>query len=333
MNRGLGRRPGLAITVISAVAPAATRGRTDPAPDLLATLPARNRQSGVGRSSGLRGRAPLGSCAPATTSTPAPKPTISIIIPCHNYGRYLEEAFDSVLRQTRQADEIVVIDDGSDDDTPAVVTRLRQLRPDLVAIRRAPARGTCITMNDGVRLSSGELIVELSADDRLSERYLELSERALLDDPGADFAYTALHYFGASDLWVEARPWNPQALCQDNYVHGTSMFRRSLHERLGGYRADFNRLGLEDWELWVHALAAGRRGVPVQGCWLDYRRHGVSRNRLPTRSLVWAHLKVWWLHRSVVRAIDVAIWMGRPAWKRVFRGRPRGVRAGSGWAR
>ena len=282
--------------------------------------------------SGIGSHGPPGSRAPAVTVAPPLRPRITVIIPCHNYGRFLEEAFDSVLRQTRRADEIVVIDDGSDDDTSRVVERLRQLRPDLIAIRRTPARGTCITMNDGVRLSSGDLIVELSADDRLSERYLELSEGALLDNPGADFAYTDLHHFGAREFWFEVQPWNVRALCRENYVHGTSMFRRSLHERLGGFRTDFNRLGLADWEFWVNALASGRRGVPVQGCWLEYRRHGESRNQLRVRSLVWAHLKVWWLHRDVVRARDVTAWVGRPVRRRLSRMRRRSSVVRSRWA-
>jgi glycosyltransferase involved in cell wall biosynthesis len=262
------------------------------------------------------------------SSPPPVTSLISVVIPCHNYGRYLEEAFDSVLRQTRRADEIVIIDDGSDDDTSDVIARLRLRRPDLIAVRRTPARGTCITMNEGVRLSSGDLILALSADDRLSGRYLELTERALLDDPGADFAYTALQCFGTSDRWIEVAEWDPRALCQDNYVHGTSVFRRSLHERLGGFRVDFNRIGLEDWEFWVHAVAIGRRGVPVRGCWLDYRRHGTSRNRLRLTTLVRAHVKVWWLHRTSVRARDVAVWLVRPVWKRLCVRRPWGARRG-----
>jgi glycosyltransferase involved in cell wall biosynthesis len=250
------------------------------------------------------------------SSAPAVTSLISVVIPCPNYGRYLEEAFDSVLRQTRRADEIVIIDDGSDDDTPDVIARLRLRRPDLIAVRRTPARGTCITKNDGVRLSSGDLILALDADDRLSDRYLELTERAMLDDPNAGFAYTALQCFGASDVWIEAPDWNPRALCQNNFVHGASVFRRSLHERLGGFRVDFNRLGLEDWEFWVHALSAGSHGVPVKGCWLEYRRHAGGRNLLSHRNLVKAHVKVWWIHRSTVQVMDLATWMGRQIWNR-----------------
>ena len=242
---------------------------------------------------------------------------VSVIIPCHNYGRYLAQSVESVLRQTRPADEIIIIDDGSNDETPQVVQRLRAAHPELVAERRVPARGTVATMNDGVGWSSGDAIVELSADDVLSDRFLELTERALLADPEADFAYTSMRCFGARDCWIQAPEWDPRALCQENYVHGTSMFRRSLHERLGGFRADFNRLGYEDWEFWLHALERGGHGLLVKDCWLNYRRHPQgSRNTRPPGTLLWVHLKLWWLHRGTVHLSDVTAWASRAVLRR-----------------
>jgi len=247
---------------------------------------------------------------------------ISVIIPCHNYGRYLAQSVESVLCQTRPPDEIIIIDDGSNDETPRVVQQLRAAHPELVAERRAPARGTVATMNDGVRWSSGDAIVELSADDVLSDRFLELTERALLADPEADFAYTSMRCFGVRDGWIQAPEWNPRALCQENYVHGTSMFRRSLHQRLGGFRADFNRLGYEDWEFWLHALEREGHGLLVKDCWLNYRRHPQgSRNTRPPGTVLWVHLKVWWLHRGTVHLSDVAAWATRAVMRRGLAGR------------
>ena len=247
---------------------------------------------------------------------------ISVIIPCHNYGRYLAQSVESVLRQTRPSDQILIIDDGSNDETPQVVQRLQAAHPELVAERRMPARGTVVTMNDGVKWSSGDAIVELSADDVLSDRFLELTERALLADPEADFAYTSMRCFGATDDWIQAPEWNPRTLCQENYVHGTSMFRRSLHERLGGFRVDFNRLGYEDWEFWLHALERGGRGLLVKDCWLNYRRHPHgSRNTRPPGTVLWVHLKVWRLHRGTVHLSDVALWATRAVMRRGLSGR------------
>src|SRR5439155_9739489 len=108
--------------------------------------------------------------------------------PTHNYGHVLEDAVGSVERQTRHPDEIVIIDDGSTDKTPEVVAALQSRTPQIRALRREPARGAARTFNDGVRASTGELVVILSADDRLSPTYLEQME-AVLEDPDLSFAY------------------------------------------------------------------------------------------------------------------------------------------------
>ena len=71
---------------------------------------------------------------------------VSVVIPTYNYGRFIAEAIESVLRQTRAADEIIVVDDGSTDDTEAVVTRFG----DKVRYVRQKNAGVCAARNRGV---------------------------------------------------------------------------------------------------------------------------------------------------------------------------------------
>lgn len=97
---------------------------------------------------------------------------VSVVIPCHNYGRFLPEAVASVLAQTQPPDEVAIVDDGSTDDTPDVLRAIEGRVPGLVTLHRAPARGPAATFNDGVRATSGDLVVVLSAYDRVSPRYI-----------------------------------------------------------------------------------------------------------------------------------------------------------------
>jgi glycosyltransferase involved in cell wall biosynthesis len=238
---------------------------------------------------------------------------VTVVIPCHNYGRFLGEAFESVERQTRPADEIVIVDDASTDDTAALASALAQRRPGVIVLRHEQAKGPAGAFNAGIRAGTGDLVVILSADDRLSERYLELTEEAM-SDPQVGFAYTDEHFFGAIQGIKKAPPFDQRELMRENLYNGTAMFRRVMFDDLGGLRSDFDRIGLEDWEFWVHAVARGWRGAAVQGCWLEYRRHAAgSRNTMPRHRVLQAHLKVWRLHRDVMGVTDILAWMARSA--------------------
>ncbi len=230
---------------------------------------------------------------------------ISVVIPCHNYGRFLAEAVASVDAQTRLPDEIVIMDDGSTDDTARVIAELTGGRSNLRSISRTPARGAAATFNDGIRATDGELVVVLSADDRLSPTYLELLADRLEADPAVDFAYCEARYFGALQGVVPARPFDPRALMRENYINSSAMMRRRLFDRVGGFRADLPNW--EDWEFWIHAVELGGRGAAVDGCWLDYRRHpNGSRNTMSHLAGVQSHLRLHQLHPEVVRRCDLA---------------------------
>ena len=98
--------------------------------------------------------------------------SVSVIVPCHNYGRFLGETIASLDAQTRQPDEVLIIDDGSDDESPQVIEETLANHPGIRSISRRPAQGAIRTFNDGVKATSGDLIVILSADDRASPSYL-----------------------------------------------------------------------------------------------------------------------------------------------------------------
>lgn len=236
---------------------------------------------------------------------------ISVIVRCHNYGQFLGEAVESVDRQSRPADQIVVVDDGSTDDTATVVQELAASRPHLLVVSRKPARGPAASFNDGVLASSGDLIVALDADDVLSPDYLEQLAVAL-SDPRVSIAYAGKRTFGAVESVEAAKPFDRDELLVENFIHVSAMFRRQVFDATGGFRPELDRLGLEDWEFWVHAVERGAVAVPVPGPWLGYRRHGQgSRNSMARATVLRAHLLVWRLHPKTMRARHLLAWMTR----------------------
>src|ERR1700738_1594603 len=113
-------------------------------------------------------------------------PRVSVIIPIYNGGATIERALKSVFEQTFTDFEIVVVDDGSTDDTPSVLARFG----DRIRVIRQPNRGLPGARNAGVAVSRGELLALIDHDDRWLPQKLELTVRALLDNPGAALVYS-----------------------------------------------------------------------------------------------------------------------------------------------
>ncbi len=203
-------------------------------------------------------------------------PLTTVVIPCYNYGEFLAEAVDSVLSQSIQDFEIIVVDDGS---TDSVTTRLLAdfERPKTKVIR-TPNRGPAAARNTGIRASDGRYVVNLDADDRLHPRYLEKTIAALDNDPDRHlgFVTTWMRKFGDESEVIKPVDYSPISLALVNTIHGSSLFRREAWEGAGGYRESF--IGWEDWNLWLNIVGSGYRWQVIPEELVSYRRHGETRS-------------------------------------------------------
>jgi glycosyltransferase involved in cell wall biosynthesis len=105
---------------------------------------------------------------------------VSVIIPTYNYAAYVREAIDSVLAQTVQDFHIVVVDDGSTDETPAILATIHDPRIEVI---RTENRGICAACNEGLARARGEFIGFLGADDRWRPEKLERQLRMMDAEP------------------------------------------------------------------------------------------------------------------------------------------------------
>lgn len=126
--------------------------------------------------------------------TAAPLPTVSVVMPAYNYGQFVGEALESVLDQTypRELIDVIVIDDGSTDDTAAVVGRYVDLVPDTVRLVRQPNRGYVGTVNVGIERARGDLLALLDADDVWTGDKLAKQVRRLIDEPELGLVFSDL---------------------------------------------------------------------------------------------------------------------------------------------
>jgi hypothetical protein len=195
---------------------------------------------------------------------------VAVVLPCHDHGRFLREAVESVLAQTRPADEIVIVDDGSTDDSRTIARGLAAEHP-TVRVVELPASGhPAHARNAGVRETQADYVLCLDADDLVSPGFLAACVAAL-DETGAGVAYGPQQDFGASSAYEShATPFDLALLARANYVGSASLFRRTAWEAVGGYDA---AVGYEDWDFWLGCAAAGHRLVHVPDALWFHRVH------------------------------------------------------------
>lgn len=168
------------------------------------------------------------------------QPLVSVIIPCYNHGRYLGEALESVLAQTWTNVEVVVVDDGSDDDTAAVASRYPAAR-----YVRQRNQGLSAARNAGATASAGDYLIFLDADDRLSPAAIEAGMTCFFANPGCGLVYGAGIGFDESGKFHEPigtiapGPDPYEHLLRSNYVWmpHMSIYARHAFKTAGGYDA------------------------------------------------------------------------------------------------
>jgi glycosyltransferase involved in cell wall biosynthesis len=211
----------------------------------------------------------------------AEAPLVSVIVPCFNQAHFLGEAIGSALAQTYPAVEVVVVDDGSVDNSHEVAGRYPGVRR-----FRQPNRGVAAARNVGLAQSSGSFVVFLDADDRLLSHAVALGTEALEKRP--NIAFTA----GMSrDIREDGQPMNERRqplVTQDHYLRlledcyiwsGSSVvYRRAAIEAVGGFNESLD--AADDYELYLK-LAFSYPVYCHDAVVTDYRRHGSNTTRNP----------------------------------------------------
>lgn len=213
-------------------------------------------------------------------------PQVTFVVANHNYGRYLGQAVHSLLSQTYENLEVIVVDDASTDShTPAVLDQLAD-HERVRIIRHPERRGNRTSDNEGVELARGELIGTLDADDFCLDRDAVRRQVALFEThPGLGFVYTA--YALCDESGQHFRPYEPFAedrvrdglaefadLVMANHVsHSGTMVRRSCHVAVGGYNPRLPYAG--DLDLWLRLSARYQVGYLAEPLYA-YRQHAAS---------------------------------------------------------
>jgi len=184
--------------------------------------------------------------------------SISIVITCYNHARFLGEAIESALAQTPPPAEVIVVDDGSTDDSREVAARYPSVR----CMTQTNA-GVAVARNTGWRASRGEYVVFLDGDDRLVPGALDVGARCLDAHPECAFVFGRCQRIGADGARLALDPWTPvhhghyRELLRDNYIWmpATVMYRRSALDAAGGFDPASDHAC--DYDLYLRVTARG----------------------------------------------------------------------------
>lgn len=200
-------------------------------------------------------------------------PLISVIVPVYNRVHLLREALTSLARQTYRYFEVIIVDDGSNEDVQKVIHPWKERLP-IRFERLATNQGAPVARNRGFALAKGEFVLFLDHDATLERDALECFLRTLQASPEADVAYSA-HRFGGK--LFPSRAFDPTALQQGNYIHTTSLVRR---EAFPGFDPSLKKF--QDWDVWLTMAKQGSKKTWIRRSLFSVKAGGTMSGWLPS---------------------------------------------------
>ena len=206
-------------------------------------------------------------------------PIVSVIMPCYNQGQYLNEAVESVLAQTYQNFEIIVINDGSTDEETSQI--LHHYDKPHVKIIHTENQGPSAARNTGIKHSSGKYILPLDADDRIEPTYLEKAVQILEENSAIGIVYCEAEYFGDIGGKWELPEYKFPNVLLDNVIFNSSIYHRADWEAVGGYSQTMI-YGWEDYDFWISLIELKREVFRIPEILFHYRQVAASRDHQMT---------------------------------------------------
>lgn len=201
--------------------------------------------------------------------------SVSVVVPCFNAGQHLNDAVQSALAQTWPDLEVVIVDDGSSDDTT-----LRLLEethwPRTRIFHQSSNAGPSAARNRAIREARGEYILPLDADDTIEPTYVEKAVAVMNKHPEVGCVYCKAMKFGAEQGPWELPPYQLEELVIDNVIFVTALFRKADWQAIGGFDERL-RHGVEDYDFWVKMVSSGKGVVQLDEFLFNYRVQEKSR--------------------------------------------------------
>lgn len=232
-------------------------------------------------------------------------PAVSIVLPCHDGERYLREALDSCVAQTFESWELIAVDDGSHDATPRIFAEYARLDGRIRVVTNREAIGLPAALNAGFAGARGRYFSWISDDNRYRPDALARLVAVLESDPGVAVVYSDYSVIDDDGHEIERRQALPmERLAIVNCVGASFLYRRAVHEALGGF--DPSKPLVEDYDFWLRAASRFRFAALAENLYL-YRVHDRSLSAQKADAILAAHRRLLreqlpsmtWLDRAI----------------------------------
>lgn len=211
---------------------------------------------------------------------------VSVISTLYNYAHTISETLDTVADQTLKGLDVVIVDDGSSDNSIDRVLDWAKSNGsgfyNFKLIKHKQNQGLAIARNTAIKNSLGDYVFILDADNHMLSNCAEIHKRALDQDNEYAFAYGMIAEFGDANGLMGTLRWDKELLAYGNYIDAMAMLRKRAWQDAGGYKK-LRGIGWEDFELWLNFADRGEKGLWIPQVLSRYRVHDQSMLRTQTK--------------------------------------------------
>ena len=201
---------------------------------------------------------------------------VSVIIPCYNQGEFLEECLNSVYDSSYKQVEVIVINDGSTDNSREVISTLKT-KFNFILIDQINL-GPSLARNNAIIVSKGKYILPLDADDRIGRTYIQNALIQLESNDKTGIVYCKAEYFGEKEGEWKLPNYSFQQMLTQNLIFNCALFRREDYNKTIGYNPNMKD-GWEDWDFWLSLIEFGAKVEKIDKIGFYYRIRNNSRER------------------------------------------------------
>jgi teichuronic acid biosynthesis glycosyltransferase TuaG len=215
---------------------------------------------------------------------------VSVIIPVYNAEKFIGKTLDSVLNQTYQKIEIIIVDDCSIDHSQRIINNYCKIYQNIKYLRLSKNAGVAVARNKGIDMAIGRYIAFLDSDDIWSEYKIEKQVK-LMERKNAALSFTAIEIINEDDVVIKGKRNIAEEIDYKYLLKNTLIATSSavIDRRLSGdFQISVSNKG-EDYATWLYLMRHGSKAHGINEALVKYRKHSksLSSNKLRSMKIVW----------------------------------------------